>query len=128
MGIINDYVENQQEALTTDNYSEMDAAFFAQLSYFRFEQAGYTENAQISVKDYAEQIRNNPSVYKQNGKPLSADEVDFRRARFVFFCDRGRWKFCRNGAILFVRFNKCSIRYRSKRLVDGRANKRIQYD
>ena len=35
MKTISDYVNDEQEVLTVDNYSEMDAAVFAQLSYFR---------------------------------------------------------------------------------------------
>ncbi len=80
MGTICDYIKGESEALTADNYNEIDALVFAELSYFRFEDNGYTGNAQISVADYANKIKENPDAYKQGGEPFSDDKIAFIEA------------------------------------------------
>lgn len=77
MGTINDYISTQDEALTSGNYNEMDAAVFAQLSYIRFEDLGFAgEDTSISVSDYARAVRENEKVYDS----LKADEKELIRA------------------------------------------------
>lgn len=79
MGTLSNYVEGEQTPLTADNYNEVDGAVFSQLSYFTFEDCGYTSNnAQISVSDYAREILNNPDNYKNS--ELTADETAFLQA------------------------------------------------
>lgn len=79
MGTLSNYVEDEQTPLTADNYNEVDGAVFSQLSYFTFEECGYTSNnAQISVSDYAQEILNHPDNYKKT--ELTADETAFLQA------------------------------------------------
>ena len=60
-GDLAQYVLNNEEPLTSDNYNEIDGLVFSQLSYSKFESPSITWSREelersISVKDFAKRI------------------------------------------------------------------------
>ena len=61
MATVNDYFASTNSPLTSSNYTEADALVFSQLSYYRFEDYGYASGDDVSIKEYAQNLINNPS-------------------------------------------------------------------
>lgn len=82
MQTLYEYVGTQQEVLTAENYNEVDAAVFAQLSYFKFENNGHAgeDGNGMSVKEYAKEALKNEKLYAHRGDSFSADEKEFLKS------------------------------------------------